>query len=162
MADQLDINEALGPLFTIKVMHYADAWDSSINPPFAVVVNEPIKQMFNLSVGLRSSSYEGPQGPQGEQGPQGIQGETGPQGPTGATGADSTVPGPVGPPADTYEHLQNSPTDVWVVNHNFGRNPTVSIVDSAGREVEADVLHTSLNQVQVSFNLPATGKAIAR
>jgi hypothetical protein len=48
------------------------------------------------------------------------------------------------------------------VNHNFGRNPTVSVVDAAGREVEADVLHTSLNQLQVSFNLPATGKAIAR
>lgn len=57
MADQLDINEALGPLFTIKVMHYADTWDSSINPPFAVVVNEPIKQMFTLSVGLKSITY---------------------------------------------------------------------------------------------------------
>jgi hypothetical protein len=82
MADQLVINEVLGPLFTIKVMYYADAWDSSINPPFAVVVNEPIKQMFTLSVGLKSTTYEGPQGPQGIQGIQGI------QGPAGVSGID--------------------------------------------------------------------------
>lgn len=82
MADQININEALGPLFTIKV-------------------TEPVKQMFTMSVGLKSTTYEGPQGPQGIQG---IQGETGPQGPIGLqgpVGADSTVPGPTGPAGAT-------------------------------------------------------------
>ncbi len=83
----------------------------------------------------------------------------GPPGDPGAPGADSTVPGP---PADTYEHLQTSASDVWVVNHNFGRNPVIAVIGPAGREVEADVLHTSLNQSQVSFNQPITGKALAR
>jgi hypothetical protein len=70
--------------------------------------------------------------------------------------------GEPGSPAATYEHLQSSPSTLWVVNHNFGRNPVLSVLDSAGREVVADVLHTSLNQSQVYFNQPITGKALAR
>ena len=143
MADQLDINEALGPLFTIKVVHYADAWDSSANPPFSVVVNEPIKQMFTLSVGLRSSSYQGPPGPTGPQGPKGDTGDSG--------GASSS-----------YEHIQASALTEWVVNHNLDKHPIISVITIGGVEVIVNVIHMSTNQARIYFNQPQAGKAMVR
>lgn len=61
-----------------------------------------------------------------------------------------------------YEHVQSSPVDEWIVNHNLARNPVIEIMDVAGREIEADVLHVSPNQTRIYFNQPKSGKAIAR
>ena len=94
MADQLNINEALGPLFTIKVVNYSGPYSPSTNPPFEVKINRTVEQMFTLSVGLKSTTYEGPQGRQGEQGPPGLtgpQGEMGPPGPSGPSAYATAV-----------------------------------------------------------------------
>lgn len=75
------------------------------------------------------------------------------------------LPGPPGAPGSSgppYEHTQSSPSAEWIVNHNYGYNPTVAILNSAGQEIEATVIHMSLNQTRVFFNQPITGKAIAR
>jgi len=73
----------------------------------------------------------------------GIQGPAGPQGPAGA--------------AEAYIHTQGSPSDEWVVNHNFGEKPIVEVLDSGGNAVNAQVLHISNNQLRVYFSSPQTG-----
>lgn len=146
MADQLDINEALGPLFTIKVIHYVNAWNANTNPPFAVLVSEPVKQMFTLSVGLKSTTY---QGPQGIQGLTGATGATGPQGPTGADGS-------------SYEHVQASALTEWIVNHNLDKHPVISVITTGGVEVIVEIIHMSTNQARIYFNQPQAGKAMVR
>lgn len=61
-----------------------------------------------------------------------------------------------------YEHVESSPSAEWVVNHNRGQSPIVEVIDSAGRQIEADVLHINVNQTRIYFNQPVAGKAIAR
>ena len=60
---------------------------------------------------------------------------------------------------DHYTHNQAVPSSVWTIAHNMGKNPSVSIVDSAGDEVVGQVIHTSLNQVVISFTAAFSGKA---
>ena len=77
----------------------------------------------------------------------------------------STERGPPGPPGaggNVFEYSPPSASDEWIVNHNFGYNPVVAVLSPGGVEVEAQVLHTSLNQTRVLFNAPQLGKAIAR
>lgn len=65
---------------------------------------------------------------------------------------------PVG--SGNYEHVQNSAATPWIVNHNLGYRPNVEITTLGGLRVEAEVLHTSVNQAQIFFDLPATGLAL--
>lgn len=58
-----------------------------------------------------------------------------------------------------YIHNQETPQATWVVTHNMGRIPSVTIVDSAGTEVEGDVTHNTINQTTLSFTSPFAGKA---
>lgn len=47
---------------------------------------------------------------------------------------------------------------VWVVNHNLGRQPSSTLVRNAGgSEIEASVLHVSINQLNVYFDAPTPG-----
>lgn len=59
----------------------------------------------------------------------------------------------------TFDHLQISPARVWTINHNLGLRPAVSIVDSGGAEIEADVRHTNPNQLVIRFAIPVAGMA---
>jgi hypothetical protein len=82
----------------------------------------------------------------------GVQGQPGPQGPPGADGAD-------GVSYDPFQHVQASPSSSWVVEHGFGRLVHVTLANTAGELVEADVVQTSPNVVSVSFPAPTTGTA---
>lgn len=63
----------------------------------------------------------------------------------------------------SFEHVQSSAATPWTVNHNLGRRPAaVSVRSPGGREVTADVLHVSENQLQVHFSLPASGTALVQ
>jgi len=98
----------------------------------------------------------------GQQGPPGPQGNPGPIGPMGPEGPMSTVPGPQGPPGasgSTYIHTQGPPSAVWVITHNLGWWPAVSVVDTGGSLVEPDVHYDSINQVTLTFGSPTSGKA---
>lgn len=66
-------------------------------------------------------------------------------------------PGPTGHPG--VEFVQVSPAQVWTVNHNLGWRPTVTVIDTGGAEVQADIHHTHLNQVLIHFALPMAGRA---
>jgi hypothetical protein len=66
-------------------------------------------------------------------------------------------PGPGGGAGGAYEHNQTSASDVWTVNHNLSQIPSSVSVILAGREVEADVVHVSANQLLVYLTSPLTG-----
>lgn len=76
----------------------------------------------------------------------GIQGPPGPQGPPGTSGGTRFE-----------EPFTNA--SVIVVNHNFGYEPLTSIIIS-GEEVDADVIHGSVNQLTVTLGVPASGKVV--
>lgn len=58
-----------------------------------------------------------------------------------------------------YEHNQISPSLTWIINHNLGKYPSVTITDSAGTQVIGDVKHESINKVTISFSAQFAGKA---
>lgn len=84
----------------------------------------------------------GPPGPPGEQGEIGDPGPTGPPGPTFA-----------------YVHDQAVPAAVWTINHNLNGFPNVTVIDSAGTQVEGDVAYVSANQIVATFAAAFSGKA---
>lgn len=74
--------------------------------------------------------------------------------PVGCSGGSGSNGGSV-----AYRHQQSAPATVWTINHNLGFWPSVSIVDTGGFEIEADVRHMSVNQVVVVFAIPLAGVA---
>lgn len=60
---------------------------------------------------------------------------------------------------DYYMHNQSSASSTWNVVHNMGKYPSVSIVDTAGDQVEASVNYISANQLTITFSAPVAGKA---
>lgn len=77
-------------------------------------------------------------------------------GPAGAAGAQG-VPGSGGDKNYTHDQMTSSVT--WVVVHNLGKYPSVSVVDSAGSLWEGHVAYDSLNQLTLTFSAPFGGKA---
>lgn len=58
-----------------------------------------------------------------------------------------------------YNHVQNSPSTTWVVVHNLGKIPSVSVRDSAGSEVTMSVVHNSINQCTLTSTAAFSGQA---
>ena len=46
----------------------------------------------------------------------------------------------------------------WIVNHNLGREPFVSVLNTGGSELIAEVQHTSINQSIVYFSAAQAGR----
>jgi hypothetical protein len=62
-------------------------------------------------------------------------------------------------PGATYVHSQGVPSTVWVIDHDLGFYPNVSVVDSAGEQVEGEVDYISGTRVQVTFTAAFSGTA---
>lgn len=73
----------------------------------------------------------------------GPQGEQGPQGPSGGY----------------HRHIQAIPESVWVIDHEIGHQPAVTVVDSGGTEVVGAVSYPSASQVVVEFSSAFAGTA---
>lgn len=58
-----------------------------------------------------------------------------------------------------YVHKQNEASDEWIILHNLGKYPTVSVLDSAGDEVIGDIHYDSLNQITIKFKGAFKGSA---
>lgn len=52
-----------------------------------------------------------------------------------------------------------SPSVEWLINHNLGYKPIVELFTTGGVEMQAAVIHTSVNQLLVQFNSPTAGSA---
>lgn len=63
------------------------------------------------------------------------------------------------PGISTYTHVQSTPATVWTINHNLGRYPSVTILDSANSEIVGDYTFVSLDRLQVQFAVPFAGTA---
>lgn len=61
-----------------------------------------------------------------------------------------------------YEHEQEEPATQWVVEHNLGRFPQVTLIDEYGNVVYSFIGHESKNKLAVKFSEPVSGSAILR
>lgn len=52
----------------------------------------------------------------------------------------------------TYIHEQAVASDVWHINHNLNKHPSVSVVDSAGTQVACEVQYDDNNNLTLSMN----------
>jgi len=59
-----------------------------------------------------------------------------------------------------HEHVQSTPEATWLVNHNFGKFPVVSVLTPGGLEVDAEVANLSSNTAEIRFASPQNGRAI--
>ena len=120
--------------------------------------------------GTQGTLGTGTQGVQGSvgTGTQGTQGTIGVQGASGIGGAaldttDDLTEGTTNKyftvARVSYEHTQGSASSSWVVNHNLGFKPNVTVVDSAGNIVEGEISYTNSNSITVSFQSAFSGYA---
>ena len=59
----------------------------------------------------------------------------------------------------SYAHTQGSASSSWVITHNLGFKPNVTVVDSAGNIVEGEIAYTNSNSLTVSFASAFSGNA---
>lgn len=60
---------------------------------------------------------------------------------------------------DSYVHDQAVPSDTWVIVHNLGRYPSVTVVDSAGSQFMVQIEYNSKKKLTLYMNGATTGKA---
>ena len=58
-----------------------------------------------------------------------------------------------------FVYTQSTPSDTWEIEHNLGKEPSVTVVDSAGTTVEGDCEYINTNKLIVSFSSAFSGKA---
>ena len=71
----------------------------------------------------------------------------------------AALPPPNAGGATTYTFNNATPTRVWRIAHNLGRFPDVTVVDSAGSQVEGDVTYQYSNTLTVTFTSAFAGVA---
>lgn len=74
----------------------------------------------------------------------------------------ATTAGPQGPKGDAgaaYEYQQVLADTTWTINHNLGYKPGVSVYNTGSQEIEAEVIHTSVNQTLIVLTLATAGFA---
>ena len=62
---------------------------------------------------------------------------------------------------ETYKHTQNLAATTWTVNHNLGKQPSITVVDSAGTEMTASVNFPDDNTAVISLSYAISGEAFA-
>lgn len=74
----------------------------------------------------------------------------GPQGPPGAGGGIT----------NSFFYTQVDPASSWVINHNLGFRPNVSVEEAGtGAQLMCAEIHHSVTQVELQFNTPRAGTA---
>lgn len=94
----------------------------------------------------------------GPRGPQGIQGDIGPVGPEGPIGLTGPE-GPAGISSGFYRHHQATASARWIVQHDLTYPPAITVVDSAGTVLIADVNYIDDLTIQIDFSTPTAGFA---
>lgn len=114
-----------------------------------------------------------------ETGPRGLQGEQGPKGETGDPGvslqyewkgsrlgikteteSDFEYVDLVAASGDmAYIHHQTSASREWLVRHNLGKHPSVTVVDSASTVVVGDIEYFNTEELIIRFAAEFAGRA---
>lgn len=76
-----------------------------------------------------------------------------------ATNLLAAAPTPPPTPGGTFVFHQNTPATVWIITHNLGVFPSITVADSAGTYIEGDIFFNSLNQCTLTFAAPFSGVA---
>lgn len=58
-----------------------------------------------------------------------------------------------------YVHKQNVSEASWTINHNMGKKPSVTVVDSADRNVVGQVQYINDNSLTITFKSAFKGEA---
>jgi hypothetical protein len=58
-----------------------------------------------------------------------------------------------------YVHQQDTPLEVWQIDHNLGGYPAVAVVDSANRVGFGEVTYLDVNRLTVAFSAGFSGRA---
>lgn len=59
----------------------------------------------------------------------------------------------------SYTHNQSSASNSWVITHNLGKKPSVTIQDSAGTDVHGEVEYNSDQKLTITFSSAFSGTA---
>lgn len=59
-----------------------------------------------------------------------------------------------------YVHVQGPPQNLWTVNHNLNKKPSLTVIDSAGNMVVGKLTYVNLNILTIQFAAPISGEAI--
>lgn len=141
---------------------------SAVNDVVLITTPQGTTHPAGCGCGACSGNGGGTTGAQGTHGAQGTQGTTGLQGPEGIGGAavDNTDDVPEGTTNKyftiarvSYEHIQGSVSNTWVINHNLGFKPNLTVVDSAGTIYEGEITYTNTNSLTVTFSSAFSGIA---
>lgn len=62
-------------------------------------------------------------------------------------------------PLVSFTHTQSATSAQWVVTHNLGFKPNVTVFNSANDVVEGHIIHNSANQLTLQFSSPMSGIA---
>lgn len=58
-----------------------------------------------------------------------------------------------------YRHTQVLASAEWIVNHDMGKHPAVTITDDSGKQIDAVITYTSNTSLTVNFSAARTGYA---
>jgi hypothetical protein len=67
--------------------------------------------------------------------------------------------GGINQPSVAYYHTQGTSSAVWVITHNLGWYPNVTVQDSGGSIVEGEIAYTSTMALTITFTGAFSGKA---
>jgi len=59
----------------------------------------------------------------------------------------------------SFTYNQSVATELWIINHNMGKKPSVTVVDSANTYVVGEVTYLDNNSLTVGFKSAFKGKA---
>ena len=82
-----------------------------------------------------------------------------PRGAASTVGNNVISLAPFGSEGFEYEEDIPNPLSTWVIDHNLGRFPSVSAVDSAGSIINGAITYNSSNQITIVFTSATSGKA---
>lgn len=63
------------------------------------------------------------------------------------------------PPLVAYQHTQSSASTTWTIAHNLNFFPNVTVIDSGGNMVEANVTYTNNANLTIAFSSAISGVA---
>ena len=61
--------------------------------------------------------------------------------------------------AQSFRHIQSSNSTNWIVTHNLGFRPSVTIIDLDGDTVNGNIIYNTTNQLTLTFAQPIKGEA---
>ena len=64
------------------------------------------------------------------------------------------------PKDKNFLYEQETPASVWTIQHNLGKYPSVTLLDTGGVVMLGDIKHIDMSTVEITFVTEITGKAL--